>query len=92
MTMVWLLRVGAYAISSFAIWQFVQGSVSGDPSIMKHLALDQGHSMILGVCAGFSNYTGMDVTLIRLVWAISSFYRGIGIGLYILAFLLLPQS
>lgn len=90
--MIWLLRVGAYAISSFTIWQFVQGSVLGDPSIVKHLALDQGHSMVLGVCAGWSNYTGMDVTLIRLLWTLSCFYRGIGIGLYILAFLLMPAS
>lgn len=92
MIMIWLLRAGAYAISSFAIWNFFQGSSFGDPSLVKHLALDQGHSMLLGVCAGFSNYTGLDVTLIRLVWALSSFYRGIGIGIYMLAFFLMPPS
>jgi len=48
--------------------------------------------MIFGVCAGFSNYFGIDVTLIRLVWALAAFYRGIGIGLYILAFLIMPTG
>lgn len=92
--MFWLIRIGAYALSGLAIWQAVQGgtSIMDALPLHRHLMLDQEHSMILGVCAGVSNYTGIDVTLIRLVWAISSFYRGIGVGLYILAFLIMPTS
>lgn len=58
----------------------------------KHLALDQAHGMVFGVCAGFSAYTGLDVTLIRLAWALSVLYRGAGLALYILAFVIMPVS
>lgn len=89
--MLGLIRIGAYLLSGLTIWQFVDGGTAGSifPAA-KHLVLDTSHGMFLGVCAGFSNYSGVDVTLIRIVWAVSSFYRGLGIGLYILAFVIMP--
>ncbi|WP_425059327.1 hypothetical protein SCACP_40110 [Sporomusa carbonis] len=91
--MIWLIRAGAYLFSGLTIWQFIQGAGAPETvGIHKHLALDQSHGMILGVCAGFSSYTGLDVTLIRLAWALSVLYRGAGIALYILAFLIMPVS
>jgi len=88
------IRVGAYLVSSFSIWQFFQGDVGGMNGypIYRHLALDPGHGQIFGVCAGFSNYTGVDVTLIRLIWFLTALYRGLGIALYILAFLIMPTA
>ncbi|MCX7779590.1 MAG: PspC domain-containing protein [Negativicutes bacterium] len=89
-----LVRVGAYILSGFAVWYFLQA----DPSPVKHmlppkpLALDAERGMIFGVCAGISNYTGFDVTLIRLIWSLAVIYRGAGIGLYLLAFLLMPAA
>ena len=87
-----LIRVGAYLVSTLTIWQFFQGDTGGinSFSLQKHLVLDSGHGMIFGVCAGFSNFTGIDVTLIRLVWLSTILYRGLGILLYILAFLIMP--
>lgn len=92
--MLWMVRLGAYALSSLAVWQFFQSSVSPTEilPIHKHLALDPGHSMIFGVCAGISNYTGIDVTLIRLAWALASLYRGFGVGVYLLAFIIMPTQ
>lgn len=91
--MLWLIRAGAYLFSGLTIWQFIQGSGIPDVSgIHRHLALDQIHGMVFGVCAGFSTYTGVDVTLIRLAWALSVLYRGAGLVLYILAFLIMPVS
>ncbi|MGI6092702.1 MAG: PspC domain-containing protein [Veillonellaceae bacterium] len=90
--MLGLIRMGAYLLSGFTIWQFVHdGNGAAVMPFTKHLALDPSHGMIFGVCAGVSNYTGYDVTLIRLLWAAASFYRGFGIGLYILAFIIMPQ-
>lgn len=92
--MLGLFRIGAYLLSGLTIWQFVHDG-SGVANVLpftKHLALDPSHAMVLGVCAGVSNYTGLDVTLIRLVWVVTSFYRGFGIGLYILAFLIMPNN
>jgi phage shock protein PspC (stress-responsive transcriptional regulator) len=92
--MAWLIRLGAYAVSGLAIWQFFNDGpgLTGVLPVYKHLALDAQHGMIFGVCAGFSNYIGIDVTLIRLALALSCFYRGIGIGLYLLAFLIMPTA
>ncbi len=91
--MVWLIRAGAYLFSGLTVWQLFQGAVTPDLSMLhKHLALDQPHGMVFGVCAGFSAYTGLDVTLIRLAWALSVLYRGAGLALYILAFLIMPVS
>ncbi|WP_094607863.1 hypothetical protein SPSIL_055860 [Sporomusa silvacetica DSM 10669] len=90
--MLWLIRAGAYLFSGLTIWQFVQGGAPDVAVIQRHLALDQTHGMVFGVCAGFSSYTGLDVTLIRLVWTLSVLYRGAGLVLYILAFLIMPVS
>lgn len=87
-----LIRVGAYLVSTITIWQFFQGDTGGinNFGLHKHLILDSDHGQILGVCAGFSNFTGIDVTLIRLFWFLTILYRGVGIVLYIVAFLIMP--
>ncbi|SMD09150.1 PspC domain-containing protein [Sporomusa malonica] len=91
--MVWLIRAGAYLFSGLTVWQFIQGVGTPEAVTMSHhLALDQPHGMVFGVCAGFSAYTGLDVTLIRLAWALSVLYHGAGIALYILAFLIMPVA
>lgn len=90
--MLWLIRAGAYLVSGFTVWHFFQGGGGESFSFARHLALDSTHSMILGVCAGVSNYTGVDVSMIRLVWVLSCLYKGLGIALYILAFLILPLN
>lgn len=90
--MLGIIRIGAYLLSGLTIWQFFQsgGSGTGILPLAKHLALDPSHGMIFGVCAGVSNYIGIDVTLVRLLWAFTALYRGVGLGLYILAFLIMP--
>lgn len=92
--MLWLIRAAAYGLSGLTIWNFFQGDagLNNLSAIHQHLALDASHGMVFGVCAGISNYTGLDVTIIRLAWVVSVFYKGLGIGLYILAFLLMPMN
>ena len=90
--MLWIIRVVAYSISGFTIWSFFQGSPDSlsMTSSQQRLAIDTSHGMILGVCAGVSNYTGLDVTVVRLAWVLSAFYKGAGAVLYMIAFLLMP--
>lgn len=92
--MLGIVRLGAYLLSGLTIWQFVNdGSAMNNVlPAARHLVLDPSHGMVFGVCAGVSNYTGFDVTLIRLLWTVSSFYRGFGIILYVLAFLIMPSN
>ncbi|MDF2634142.1 MAG: phage shock protein PspC [Pelosinus sp.] len=88
-----VIRIGAYLVSALTAWQFVQGDVNGmNGALQKHLTLDPAHGMILGVCAGVSDFTNIDVSLIRLAWALLVLYRGVGILLYILAFLIMPSN
>ena len=89
-----LIRVGAYLVSTITVWQFFQGDIGGmnNLALHKQLMLDPSRGQIFGVCAGFSNFTGIDVTLIRLGWFLTILYRGVGIALYIIAFLIMPTA
>lgn len=90
--MLLFIRMGAYALSGMLLWQVFQGEsfAPGVFATSKQLTLDPGQGMVFGVCAGISNYTGIDLAFVRMIWALTAVYRGIGVGLYILAFLLMP--
>lgn len=91
--MLWLIRAAAYGLSGLTVWSFFQGDADSTKLAMhQHLALDSAQGMVFGVCAGISNYTGLDVTIVRFAWVLAVFYKGLGIGLYILAFLLMPMN
>ncbi|MEG6584328.1 PspC domain-containing protein [Dendrosporobacter sp. 1207_IL3150] len=88
--MFWLVRMGAYVLSGLTVWQFFDSGTTDNLMLTKQLAIDSSHSMVFGVCSGISKYTGIDVTLIRFAWTLTCLYRGIGVALYILAFLIMP--
>lgn len=45
-----------------------------------------------GVCAGFSNFFGIDVTIIRLLFVIFAIFGGTSIILYIICMLIMPRE
>lgn len=92
--MFWLLRLGAYVLGAVAVWQLIgnESVFSGLSPAHKYLMLDPNRAMVFGVCSGISNYTGIDVTVVRLLWAILVIYWRIGIVFYILAFMIMPSS
>jgi len=49
--------------------------------------------MVGGVCAGLANYTGMDVTLMRVIWAVGTIITG-GAGLlaYLVTWIIIPDE
>lgn len=47
--------------------------------------------MLAGVCAGFARSLGIDVTIIRIVWAILML-SGIGIVAYIVCWIVMPKD
>lgn len=53
---------------------------------MTKLALDQANKKILGVCSGLANWTGMDVTIIRVLFVAAAL---LGIGAPILIYIAL---
>ena len=44
-----------------------------------------------GVCTGLAEYFQLDVTLIRLIWAISILLAGTGVLLYLICAFVIPE-
>ncbi|WP_461207164.1 PspC domain-containing protein [Clostridium sp. DL1XJH146] len=47
---------------------------------------------LAGVCGGLAEVLNVDPSIIRIIWALVSFFYGIGIVLYIIAALVLPEG
>lgn len=48
--------------------------------------------MVAGVCAGIADYVGIDVTIVRVAFAVFSFLGGAGIPAYLACLLLIPEE
>ena len=53
---------------------------------MTKLVLDQANKKILGVCAGLANWTGVDVSIIRILFVAAAV---LGIGAPVLIYIAL---
>jgi phage shock protein C len=56
----------------------------------QRLARSVRNKKIAGVCGGFANYFGMDVTLVRVLWLITVLCVGTGILAYIVCWIVMP--
>ena len=45
-----------------------------------------------GVCSGIANWVDIDPTLVRLLFAILALGYGVGIGFYILCWIIIPKE
>ncbi len=59
---------------------------------MKKLYKSKTDKKLCGVCGGLADYFNIDVTIIRLVWAIAIFCMGTGLLAYIIAAIVLPEE
>jgi phage shock protein C len=48
--------------------------------------------MVAGVCAGLGIHFGLDVNLVRLVFAALSIFGGMGVLLYLIAWVVIPEE
>ena len=51
-----------------------------------------GNKMLLGVCSGYAEFFGLDVTLIRIIMAILGVCGGAGVPLYLISWLVMYAS
>ena len=58
----------------------------------KKLQRIKSKGVIGGVCAGFAEYFGIDVTIVRLLWVFLTFCGLAGLLLYIVALVIIPVS
>jgi phage shock protein PspC (stress-responsive transcriptional regulator) len=47
---------------------------------------------ISGVCGGLAQYLNVDVTIIRLIWALALLFAGGGLLAYIICALIIPEE
>ncbi len=62
------------------------------PSAGKRLYRPSRDRKIAGVCAGFAEYLGIDVTVVRIVWLIMLICYGVGLMAYIIAWIAMPKE
>jgi phage shock protein PspC (stress-responsive transcriptional regulator) len=48
--------------------------------------------MLAGVCAGLADYLAVDVTIVRVAFAVFTFLGGAGIPAYLACLLLIPEE
>ena len=48
--------------------------------------------MLAGVCAGIADYLSVDVTIVRIAFAVFTFFGGVGIPAYLACVLLIPEE
>ena len=68
------------------------GAMPGSPVEDRGLRRSDEGRMLAGVCAGLGRYTGIDPVLLRVGFAVLVLGSGIGIMLYIAAFLLMRET
>lgn len=68
-------------------WPGSRGPIAG-----KRLERKLAGRWVAGVCAGLADYTGVDVNLIRVVFAIFTFFGGLGAVAYVIGWALIPEE
>ncbi len=58
----------------------------------KKLYRSTDKRMLAGICGGLSDFFGIDVTIIRIIWAVLSLFYGVGIIIYIIAIFIIPND
>jgi phage shock protein C len=72
----------------------VQGIIGSmeDANGHKQLMRPRQGRMVAGVCAGLSDYFGVDPNLVRLIFAALVIFGGAGALMYLVAWLVIPEE
>jgi phage shock protein C len=58
----------------------------------KRLYRSRKGQLIAGVCAGVAEHFGVDVNLVRLAFAVFTIFFGVGVLVYLAAWVILPEE
>ncbi|WMW25746.1 PspC domain-containing protein [Methanolobus sediminis] len=59
----------------------------------KELRRSKEDRILAGVCSGIGLYTGIDPVLVRLIWAVGTFFSlGTGLLIYLIAWIIIPEE
>ena len=67
-------------------------STLSDQPAARLLRRSADDKMLAGVAGGIARYLDVDVTLVRVIIAALALVNGIGLALYVAAWLLIPQD
>jgi phage shock protein C len=70
------------------------GKRVGAVSARKRLMRPRANRKIAGVCAGLAEYFDLDVTLVRVLWLVITFFSALVFGTvgYIVAWIVMPED
>lgn len=75
------------------MWIVVPGSYDLDePEVEKKLFRDADRKVIGGVSGGLSAFLGIDITAVRVLFLVFSFAGGLGVFIYVVMWLILPEA
>jgi len=63
-----------------------------DQPAARQLRRSTDDKMLAGVAGGIARYLNVDVTLVRVIIAVLALFNGVGLALYIAAWLLIPED
>lgn len=60
----------------------------------KKLYKSTNNKMLSGICAGFADFIGIDPTIVRVIYALVSFFTGgfPGVIIYIMLAIIIPED
>ncbi len=61
-------------------------------SSVKQLRRTKNGRVVAGVCSGIGEYIGVDANILRIALAVATFFGGLGVGIYAVAWLLIPDE
>lgn len=67
-----------------------EGQYNGE--MRRRLYRDKDNATVGGVCAGVGAYFDIDPVWLRLIWAVSFFVFGMGLLLYIILWIVIPEA
>lgn len=59
---------------------------------MNRLYRSTRNRKIAGICGGIGEYLNVDPSLIRIIWLLITFAFGVGILLYLICWIVLPED
>ena len=65
---------------------------AGPQAAARPLSRPVSDRMLAGVAAGLARYLDVDVTIVRIVLAVLAVVGGIGVPLYLIGWLLMPED
>ncbi|MGW0802646.1 PspC domain-containing protein [Nonomuraea sp. NPDC002799] len=59
---------------------------------VKKLRRTHKGRIVAGVCSGIGEYVGIDANLVRIALAVVTLFGGLGVGVYAIGWLLMPDE